>query len=1239
MFVMRRNVTAKFGLLSMLMVLFSVITIQKAEASHMMGVDLTYECINNCTIRVSLSAYRDCTGASGITNTISFVAQTPGCGQPTAVGGWSAQVTTEVTPICPGMTTRCTNAGSAINGVEEYYWYRDYNICSQPNCIFTITWGSCCRNGAITSGADNAGMFIGSTTLNTNITPCNSSPEFLTPPVPYICQGQPYIFNQGAVDPEGDSLRYSLGPCYDSQGLQVTYFAGYSPTQPLGSSWNVSINPANGDITVFPQPGNQVVGVMCVYVEEYRNGQLINTIVRDIQMTVIQCPGNTLPTSVGATNVTGGSATAPWNVTVCAGTPLSFNIPSADPNAGQSHVMFWNSNIPGATFTGPGGQNDTLNGVTPTATFNWTPSATGVYTFLVTLQDDACPILGQNQYTMTITVQGGLPNANITATPTGCTNVSLNANPGTGNTGPYTYQWFGDGNISVNPNNTLQTFNHTYPSPGSYPVQVLITDNFGCSSLLEDTVVIANGPTADAGPDISLCSGYPVTLGSSTLPAGQTYTWTPGTSLSSTTVPNPTLLHTNSTGSPQTFNYVMTATSGFCTAIDYVTVVVNPTPVASIGGNTAICIGDSTVLTASGGTSYLWSTGATTPSITVAPTTTTTYTVSAVNAGCTSPPAQVTVVVSTGPTAFITGPDSVCAGDNAVLTAAGGTSWVWSNGATTQSITLTNINNPVSVTVTPTQNGCVGLPVSYSVSIFAKPVADFGSDVVCVGNTTTFSDNSSISTGGPSGIIGWAWDFDDPLSGPSNTSNNENPTHTFTAPGTFDVRLIVTGYNGCRDTIIRQVLVNPLPSPDFTFENVCEGEYMLFQETTPGTIVSYVWDFNGLGSSTLPNPQFLFPGPGSYNVTLTVTNNNGCVNQRTKTVFVHPNPVPQFTWDHSCFNTTTQFTSSSFITDPFGTTLDIHSWNFGDPQSGVNNTSTEVNPVHNFSQPGTYPVTLTVTSSQTCTQSITIPVFVEAIPPIPVVNDTVCRGFGAQLFASNPLPGFATLEWFYTSTSQEPFQTNTTIFNTPPLDIATTYWVGLRDEDGCLSPKTPVTAYVVNQPGIEVTPNSTELELPNALLELIVSQTYSGPITSYAWDFGDGFTSNAANPVHQYSETGVYDITVNLVNWFGCTSTQSWPMWIEVIKDVNMFIPSAFTPDGNGNNDDFFIVSKLITEFHIDIFDRWGKLVYASDDLSFRWDGSHGGQPLPEGVYTYLIRATEWEGEKITRSGTVTLLR
>jgi gliding motility-associated-like protein len=1213
------------------------------KASHNMGVDLNYECINACTIRVFLRGYRYCPGIPSISNFLTFTAQTPGCGQPQSLGPISTQVITEVTPVCPGFPTGCTQPGAAVGGVEEYFSYQDFNICNVPNCIFTISWSDCCRNPTITSltNAGSQGIAISATTLNTNIVPCNSSPQFSNPPVPYICQGQPFTFNQGASDPEGDSLAYSIGPCFQTApNQQVTYAPGYSQIAPLGPTWNVTMNAVTGDITVLPVPGNgNITGVLCVYVAEYRNGQLINTIVRDIQMTVISCPNNTLPSTTGITNVTGGAVSGPFSVTMCAGNQLNFQIPTTDPDPGQVLTVFWNQNIPGATFTNSSGsQVDTLTGTTPTAYFSWTPPTTGVYSFLITIRDNACPIRGQNQFTVTINVVGGLPGAGITATPTGCTNVTLNANPGNGNTGPYQYVWSGDGNLNVNPNNTLQTLNHTYPGPGTYNVSVQITDSYGCVSTLSSVVVIPNGPTSDAGPDVSICSGLSIDLGSTTLPPGQTYSWFPATALSATNISNPTFQFTLPGAAPQTFNYTVTATSGFCTAIDYVTVVVYPTPTATISGNLNICNGQSTTLTAAGGSSFLWSTGETTASITVSPTQSTTYSVIVNGNGCASAPAQATVNVSNGPTVIITGVDSVCPGGSTVLTAAGGSAWLWNTGATTQSITLTNVLNPTTVSVVASQNGCPGPAATYTVYMHAKPVADFANTTVCVGNATTFQDLSTVAIGGPSGVTAWNWNFGDPLSLSNNQSQLQNPTHTFTDAGTYTVQLIIDSYNGCSDTVTRSVIVNPLPVVDFTFEDQCDGTPVQFVNTTTSLspITTWSWNFGDGNTSTLQNPFNLFPGPGLYNVTLTATNANGCTNSRTKTVVIFPNPVAEFSWDHSCWNSITTFNSEATLVDPNGTTLDVHAWNFGDPGSGANNTSSQVDPVHNFSGPGTYNVTLTVTTSRGCVNTVTIPVNVPAVAlPIPT-HDTICYGEQATIYAANPDPNIGTLEWFYTNTGGEnAFAFGTNMIITPPLDVTTVYYVGLRDIDGCLSPKVPVFAYVRNLPIAGITVNSQTLDLPNALAEFNVVDEVYGPMVSYFWDFGDGSTSNEMNPVHQYTEEGVYDVTLTIVNADGCQRVLSYPQYITVNKTVHIFVPTAFTPNGDGLNDYFEVVTVLITQFHIDIYDRWGKLVYSSDDMSFKWSG----KDMTEDAYTYVINATEWSGGKVRKSGTVTIVR
>ena len=353
-------------------------------------------------------------------------------------------------------------------------------------------------------------------------------------------------------------------------------------------------------------------------------------------------------------------------------------------------------------------------------------------------------------------------------------------------------------------------------------------------------------------------------------------------------------------------------------------------------------------------------------------------------------------------------------------------------------------------------------------------------------------------------------------------------------------------------------------------------------------------------------------------------------------MIVFPNPVADFSYENSCWNTITTFTSHASLNDPNGTTIDLQEWNFGDIGSGANNFSTLVNPVHNYQAPGVYNATLTVTTSRGCVTTISIPVVIPAVSMPTPENDTVCQGEQAHLYVNNPDPSIGTLEWFYSETGQnDPFLVGNSYYTTPPLDVTTVYYVGMRDIDGCLSPKVPVFAIVRGTPNADFHVNSQVFDLPNAIAEFTVDTEINGPITSYLWDFGDGFTSTETNPVHQYSEEGEYDVTVTLINEFGCRRVIFLPMYIKVNKVVHIFVPTGFTPNGDGLNDYFEVVSVLITSLHIDIFDRWGKLVFSSDDLGFKWDG----KDLPEDAYTYVINAVEWSGSKVRKVGTVTIVR
>ena len=504
-----------------LLVVLVAASFTTTNATHIMGGNFNFECINSCTVRVHLRIYRDCTGSSSINATSTlFTPTVNGCTAPTPVGAaWTVVQPVDVTPVCPGLTTNCANG--SFRGVQEYYFWRDYNICNAGPCAFNVSWNLCCRNGAIQSGAANANTYI-TATFNNAISGCNSTPYFTNAPVPYICAGDTFIFNQGAVDPDGDSLSYRFGPCYSANNTSVNYNTGFSQNQPLGSSWNVSIDSVTGDIFIIPQPGNVTVGVMCVYVDEWRNGAVVNTIERDIQVAAISCPPNDPPPIAGVSNVNGAFINTPLSVTTCTGSQVCFNIRAGDPNATDFLTMYWDGSLPGATFTSTVNPNiqDTLSGLAstqPTGRFCWTPTSAGFHTFVVTILDDACPVPGRVQYTIRIFVNTGLQAPQATATltnnPAFCTEVQFTASPPQGGTGPFMYDWIGPGNLNINPNNNAPSFTHIYPGPGAYPYTLTVTDAFGCQGVVNDTVIVPSGPTANAGPDVSLCSGFGTTLG------------------------------------------------------------------------------------------------------------------------------------------------------------------------------------------------------------------------------------------------------------------------------------------------------------------------------------------------------------------------------------------------------------------------------------------------------------------------------------------------------------------------------------------------------------------------------------------------------------------------------------------------------------------------------------------------------------------------------------------------------
>lgn len=493
----------------------------EVKATHIMGVDLAYECISPGQYRLKLQLFRDCHGIDpGNTQDVAF--SSVQCGVTSNVTLTQSGPPEDITPVCPQQTsTACNGAGNY--GVQKYTYEGIINL--PPGCgnDWVLEWTQCCRNGAITDLTQplNENIYI-QICLDNTVSPCNNSPQFLNNPIPFFCVNQPVNYNHGVIDVDGDSIVFSNACCLNGPGSVVGYGSGYGCATPFATTAGgpLTVNSVNGDIHFTPS--QQQIGVMAVRVNEYRNGVLIGCVVRDMQFTIIPCTNNP-PTATGM----GGSNNFVITIPACSDT--CFQIFSNDQDAGDNVTMIWNSGIPGATFTQAGSPH-------PTGTFCWATSAAdvGTHQFTITVKDDHCPIVGSNTYSYTIhVIPSNDPPVNAGPDVKLCPGQSTTLNAVvTGGTATG-FSWTDGTNtwntqsITVGPTHTtLYTVTAYYAS--------------GCQK--NDNVLVTRVPKPQISiypTNITLCSGGTVNLLASTVTVNPTYHWNPTAGLSCSNCPDP----------------------------------------------------------------------------------------------------------------------------------------------------------------------------------------------------------------------------------------------------------------------------------------------------------------------------------------------------------------------------------------------------------------------------------------------------------------------------------------------------------------------------------------------------------------------------------------------------------------------------------------------------------------------------------------------------------------------------
>lgn len=505
------------------------------------------------------------------------------------------------------------------------------------------------------------------------------------------------------------------------------------------------------------------------------------------------------------------------------------------------------------TATGGGTYLWSPGGMT-TASITVNPSTTTTY---------SCVITGTNGCSITLTsvvTVNPLPTfSSIGSNSPLCEGSTLNLYA-TANTGS-SYDWTGPNGFTSNLQNPSIP-NVTALNAGNYTVTATLN---GCTASTSTGVVINTPPTLTVSASSSVCSGSTIYLFANGT-SGSTYSWT-GPNGFVSNLQNPTVLNAITTNSGW---YVATATLNTCSSQDSVLVTVNTAPTVSITGNLNICSGSSTILTATGGGTYLWSTGSNTSSITVSPTSTSTYSVTVTGTNGCSATAYATVVVNVAPTiTFSPANPQVCEAENIVVTAMGANTYSWSNGTNASSISV-NPTTTTTYTVTGTSSqGCTAT-ASVTVLVDPKPIVSLNlpQNQICLdANPITLNGGSPV--GGSyygSGIFGGMFY-------PSTVG-----------VGTYTISYEYTNSYGCETTATALLTVNPLPTVIFNsiYPNPVNTNTSAFQLNT-GIPLGGIYSGPGVVNG------WFYPsvaGVGIHTITYTYIDSMSCVNTAMQTLTV-----------------------------------------------------------------------------------------------------------------------------------------------------------------------------------------------------------------------------------------------------------------------------------------------------------------------------------------------------------------
>ena len=571
--------------------------------------------------------------------------------------------------------------------------------------------------------------------------------------------------------------------------------------------------------------------------------------------------------------------------------------------------------------------------------------------------------------------------------------------------------------------------------------------------------------------------------------------------------------------------------------------------------------------------------------------------------------------------------------------------WNFGDGAGTSTLEnpsytyLTSGTFSVSLTVI-SNNGC-SHTTTQTINVVANPIAGFTAPNGC-NQTASIMTSTANGNGGVINLT--QWDF---TSNGTIDFTGTNASFTYPNAGTFTITQIVSTGVGCADTTTQTITINPNPSVQFTVQNVCVNNTVAFTNTSAissGAINTYDWDFGNGNTSTQISPSELYTFEGVFTVTLTTISDNNCSSMLTQPIEIYPTPQSQFLLDNICEDEIALFTSISQVSNQ-NTTNSITNlaWNFGVVPAA---TSTGQFANHLYSNPGTFTVTLVATTNRGCIGTVQQDIIVHPKPMIDFIsfNNQGCSELCVNFTNNSSVMSGTINEWFWNfgDGSLSSLANDVHCYtNELPMDQFFTVTLTGISNQGCQSSLTQSNFVTVfGKPIADFEPSKYITSFYQTQIDFTNTSSLA---TDFFWNFYDVDSSIIENPYHifPFADSGFYDVCLTVSSINGCLD--SICKGITITGAPNLYIPNAFTPNNDGDNELFipYLSGVLQREFTFMIFDRWGVKIYETDNpFTISWDGTYQGSPAPIDTYVWKLKGlNQYDFSEINMVGHVNLIR